>query len=177
MKNLRRVIFKHSHNFRDLGGYATDDNKITKWHKIYRSDCLSNLTEEEWEKFKTLGIKTIIDLRSYSEAKSDVVIPPQGIEYINSPVQHEEIDLDDENKKTKFALANSMEQAYTEMVDDNLDRFASTLNLITEKLSKGPVSYQCTAGKDRTGIVTGMILYICGVYGQDIVGNYEITYK
>ena len=43
----RKLPFTGAHNFRDLGGYKTEDGRAIKWGKIYRSDDLHLLTDED----------------------------------------------------------------------------------------------------------------------------------
>jgi protein tyrosine/serine phosphatase len=38
-----------------------------------------------------------------------------------------------------------------------------------------PVAFYCTAGKDRTGMITAIILSICGVEPEDIVEDYSLS--
>ena len=61
---MRRIICKHVNNLRDLGGYMTQDNRITKFNSIYRSDVPIFLTESELNYFLENNLTTIIDLRT-----------------------------------------------------------------------------------------------------------------
>ena len=46
-EDYRKLPFTGAHNFRDLGGYKTEDGRTVKWGKIYRSDNLHSLTDED----------------------------------------------------------------------------------------------------------------------------------
>jgi protein-tyrosine phosphatase len=59
----RRVPFEGATNFRDLGGYPTVDGGTTRWGKVYRSDGLQSLTDDDVDRFEQLGIKVVYDLR------------------------------------------------------------------------------------------------------------------
>ena len=52
---MRRIICKSVNNLRDLGGYMTQDNRITKFNSIYRSDVPIFLTESELNYFKKIN--------------------------------------------------------------------------------------------------------------------------
>ena len=60
---MRRIVFKNINNLRDLGGYLTKDNKITKFNSIFRSDLPKLMTDEEIKYLIDLGLTTVIDLR------------------------------------------------------------------------------------------------------------------
>ena len=46
-EDYRKLPFTGAHNFRDLGGYKAEDGRTVKWGKIYRSDNLHSLTDED----------------------------------------------------------------------------------------------------------------------------------
>ena len=177
MRKLRRIVLKNAHNLRDLGGYATKDNKVTRWHVLYRSDSLYALTKEEWKFLYTNGIRTIVDLRSSAEMEANKISIPDeyNIVYKKCPVQTTNVDLDSD-ELSKFALNESMEKAYVEMFDDDVNLFCKAFNQIVDCLENGQVIFFCSAGKDRTGIVTAMIMHLCKCYEEDIISNYEISY-
>eukprot|EP00532_Pseudo-nitzschia_australis_P007092 CAMPEP_0168180300 /NCGR_PEP_ID=MMETSP0139_2-20121125/10431_1 /TAXON_ID=44445 /ORGANISM="Pseudo-nitzschia australis, Strain 10249 10 AB" /LENGTH=446 /DNA_ID=CAMNT_0008100443 /DNA_START=231 /DNA_END=1571 /DNA_ORIENTATION=+ len=65
------------------------------------------------------------------------------------------------------------------MLNDLLLRFGApgikyVLDLVAES-DRHPVAFYCTAGKDRTGIITAIILSICGVKSEDIVEDYALS--
>ncbi|MGW1882636.1 tyrosine-protein phosphatase [Streptomyces sp. NPDC001970] len=64
----RHIPFDRLHNFRDLGGYRTEDGRhLVRWGRLYRSDSLGGLGPAQGEpdraRFEALGIRTVIDLR------------------------------------------------------------------------------------------------------------------
>ena len=54
-EDYRKLPFTGAHNFRDLGGYKTEDGRTVKWGKIYRSDNLHSLTDEDLKYMKRLN--------------------------------------------------------------------------------------------------------------------------
>lgn len=89
MKDYKRIPFPHLFNCRDLGGYACADGKFFAYHKIYRSDVPAALNEEEWQRLKEMGVRTMIDLRSTGEQKMTPYKAPEGILQISCPMMVE----------------------------------------------------------------------------------------
>jgi protein-tyrosine phosphatase len=63
----RLIALEGAVNFRDLGGYATDDGRRTRWRVLVRADGLSELTGADLAVMRELGIRTVVDLRSGQE--------------------------------------------------------------------------------------------------------------
>ncbi|KAG7352091.1 protein tyrosine/serine phosphatase [Nitzschia inconspicua] len=65
------------------------------------------------------------------------------------------------------------------MLNELLLRFGApgikyVLDLCAES-DRHPVAFYCTAGKDRTGMISAIILSICGVKPEDIVEDYSLS--
>lgn len=172
---IRRIRLPHLYNFRDLGGYEADGG-VTKWGRIFRGDCPSKLREDEWKRLKGLGIRQIIDLRSTHETAASPVSAPEGIICRScSFLKGDRGSGDAGLAAKKFLESLSLDHGYSDMMKDSLDRVAHILNVVTEGLSDGSVYFFCSAGKDRTGMISAAILYLCGVSREDIVADYCIT--
>ncbi len=65
----RQLIFEGCENFRDLGGYRTVDGRSVRWGMLYRSGHLSFLTDTDVHLARSLGLSTVIDLRTERETK------------------------------------------------------------------------------------------------------------
>ena len=65
----RQLIFEGCENFRDLGGYRTGDGRSVRWGMLYRSGHLSFLTDTDVHLARSLGLSTVIDLRTERETK------------------------------------------------------------------------------------------------------------
>ncbi len=176
-KNLRRIPLENASNFRDLGGYPTEDGKVTKWGILYRSDKLSNLTDEEWDVLNNLGVETIIDLRGDSESEADPITPNYTVDYEAISLMNSFEDPDDSTDAAESQFAQSMQTDYTSTLFGNLPGMVEILDVILEKLSsgEGSVVFLCSAGKDRTGITAALLLYLCGVSREDIVADYMVS--
>src|SRR3954447_13068525 len=54
-------------NFRDLGGYVTDDGRTVRWRTLFRADGLDRLTTGDVEVLRPIGLRTVVDLRMAHE--------------------------------------------------------------------------------------------------------------
>lgn len=178
------IPLKGVNNFRDLGGYRTKDGRKVKWNKFFRSAELAGLTKEDLEYFKSLGIKTILDYRSKGEAgkKPDPLI--EGIENINISAMPA-LDNNDGNfdlfalikeSKSLKSLGDPSEflrKGYIGMAASN--EALKKLMECVQCLEKVPIINHCTAGKDRTGIGSALILLALGVPEETVLEDYLLT--
>lgn len=81
---MRRIVCDNVKNLRDLGGYLTKDNKVTKFNSIYRSDLPKSMSDDEIKYLLKKGLTTVIDLRKKEEInrKKNCLDIPQ-IKYYN----------------------------------------------------------------------------------------------
>ena len=62
-ETTRHLSFERCFNFRDLGGYATEDGRRVKWRRLFRSMTPQWMTPADVEEAKALGIELVVDLR------------------------------------------------------------------------------------------------------------------
>ena len=173
--NYVRLPLKGSENTRDLGGYPTNDNKVTKFHVYIRSSRLTNITEKDNEILKNYGITDIIDLRGVTSIQSTFVsddnINKEYFKFHYIPLSTIEMEqyANNEHEKEDFNFGIG----YTYLLDNK-----TKIKKIFETLAdaEGGVLFHCTAGKDRTGVVSALILGLCNVDIKDIIANYEVTH-
>lgn len=183
MKEYKRLPFEGLKNCRDLGGYACDDGKMIRYHVLYRAEAPTDLSERDWEMMRAAGVRTIIDLRSVSEQKLAPYDVPDWAERISYPLQQNDIPvvssemMDRERMKAAavHAFGKSLADGYTKMIEDAPERMVFLLNTIEKALDRGAVLYHCTAGKDRTGVLSAILYLLCGVEGADIVADYQVS--
>ena len=158
-------------NTRDLGGLLTVDGKKIKKGIIYRSDKLSNLTENDKKKLNQLGIKYIFDFRSKHEKVKEPNNIPNNIKYIEIPIEPESMDINSfiKNNNINDLLINENKR-YASIHSKS---FFDFLNQIIK--NKEPFLYHCTMGKDRTGYATLLILNLLNIPEKTIIENYMLT--
>lgn len=176
MKSYRRLPLTGAKNTRDLGGYPAKGNKITKYHVWYRSDNLHSLTDSDWELLKQANVKIIIDLRSSAErSMQGYDAQAYGIDCFALPLLQENPSLDSAKEVLQNTFVQSMELDYVSMVKENIHNIIEILKKMAEAVKQGAVLFHCSAGKDRTGIISALLLWNAGVAGSDIIADYQVT--
>ena len=159
-----RYLQNSIENMRDIGGYKNNEGGIIKLGKLIRSNLPINLSNEDISIIKKMGINTIIDLRSYEEIKTRKSIF-EGNKDFN--IYHIGMNIGkDIPEKEEF-----VSKSYIEMLT-----LQKEIKKIFEILSKSDrIIYFCNAGKDRTGVITALILKLLGVSEKDIIDDYMYT--
>ena len=71
-QSKRFITFEGCVNFRDLGGYRTNEGRTVTWDRLFRSDALHELTGGDVSRaLRELGLQTMIDLRNHDEVRRD----------------------------------------------------------------------------------------------------------
>ena len=170
-----RLPLEGTKNTRDLGGYPTKDNKVTKFHVFIRSDRLTDIADKDNEFLKNYGITDIIDLRGNTAIQSTFVsddnINREYFEFqLHSLIYLWNMSNMQMPKRDKENFNHGVGYTY---VLENKSRIKEVFDILAE--SDGGVLFHCTAGKDRTGIISALILGLCNAYIKDIIANYEVT--
>ena len=160
-------------NTRDLGGYRIDSNKVTRGNLFFRSDNTNNLTNYDVMKLiDKHNLKHVIDLRYESEITSspDKLSNVEGVTYHNIPLY-----IPKEQMKSLIKGDIDLGDAYIKSLEqkDVVKNIFGTIASIDD----GALLFHCTNGKDRTGIVSALLLGLCGVSNEDIISNYSLTYE
>lgn len=180
LADKNQIEIKKVNNFRFLGGLKNQEGKILKDSLIFRSGNLHQLKSSSFEAFDKLKINKVIDLRTKQEIKKETDNLPSTIIYKNYPAFE---DKNDEMKSAKkLALKGKITKAdadkrmlkfYTDYVSENPEVIKT---IITEILdSDQPILYHCTAGKDRTGMITALILKILKFDNDVIFEEYLVS--
>ena len=174
----RLVPLDAVHNFRDLGGYRTDDGRTIGWGRLFRADGLYRLTADDLAVVDALGIRTVVDLRSGPEFEQHGRFPLERypvafhhLPILDSTWQASEIpDVDD----TDAGAIEFLTWAYSDMLVQGADRFAHAFSVLAVP-GAAPAVFHCAAGKDRTGVLAALILGGLGVDPDAIVDDYALT--
>jgi len=176
----RHIYFKKVVNFRDVGGLKTTQGRTVKWGKIFRSDNLSQLRASEFDKFNDLKIKRVFDLRTPQEIEGKEDHLPANVTYVHAPsvLDHGDLLSGMKSKVLNGEISDEqsiqiMAEFYRTIVANNVPALKQLLQTILN--SDEPVLYHCSAGKDRTGITTALLLSILKVDRQTIINEYLLS--
>jgi protein-tyrosine phosphatase len=169
---VRRLIdLEGCLNFRDLGGYPTDDGRRLRWRRLYRSDALDQLTQTDVARLRgELGVRDVIDLRSSAERR---LAGPGRL--ADGPIRVHHVPLFDGEvvARQDFGAAATLGDRYALLAEYAGAAIARVLEIVAA--ADGPAVYHCAAGKDRTGVVSAVILGLLGVRDEVIVADYVAT--
>jgi protein-tyrosine phosphatase len=168
----RQVKLEGGSNFRDLGGYPTNENKHVKWGHIYRSADISKMTDNDLKTIGNLHLGTVCDLRGPDELKTNPDRLPDGITYINLPAGSESV-----KASTNYATMNrdSMMLSFYTRTDHLKAKYQPVFEQLLAIHDGKGLMFHCTAGKDRTGVGAALILSALGVPRVYIVADYAAT--
>lgn len=174
------VKIKKVNNFRTLGNIKNSEGKTLKKGKFYRSGNLYKLKNSSFKELDKLGIKEIIDLRNAKEISDKPDNLPDNIIYKKySAFQDQGDQLSQAKKLVLKGKVNALDadkrmlDFYREYVTENPETIKKIITEILE--SNQPVLYHCTAGKDRTGIITALILTILKFDKDTIYNDYLLS--
>jgi protein-tyrosine phosphatase len=169
----RRISFEGCFNFRDLGGYESADGSWVTPRRLYRADGPHALTSADAEKMRGLGLVTVIDLRTAQEAdeRGRYVTTLAGIVEHHLPM----IDvLPDADELPDWIDPNVVADQYRSMLEHGSATVGTALRLLSDAAAY-PAMFHCSAGKDRTGILSAILLGLLGVPDDTIVADYVLS--
>jgi protein-tyrosine phosphatase len=170
MTTERVIALEGAVNFRDLGGYATVDGRQTRWRVLFRADGLSELSETDFAIMRDLGIRTVVDLRSgYEVEQSRFDVAAHPADFHHFPFIDQLPDVETWDRQPGLLGAQ-----YKEMLDDAAPQIIGALSVLAAPEAQ-PAVFHCTAGKDRTGLLSALVLSLLGVPEETVVADYALS--
>lgn len=180
-KNERIIRLRSIHNIRTLGGMRTIGGKIREG-LFYRSAALDEVNENDLSALEEkLGVKKVIDLRTEEEVRKAPDRPLGKIRYLYLPVCRDQIpgvsrEAEPGKSNITVDMLPDMCETYAGVMrgEEYVDNFAAIIREIVTHRG-GALLWHCTAGKDRCGITTAVILSLLGVPREKILEDYLLT--
>lgn len=170
----RRIHATGTHNLRDLGGYATAAGRPVPPGRFWRGDSLHALAPGEAARLHFEGLAMVIDLRSPAEVR-DAPSPlarQSGVDWVNLPL----FDALSPGDLAQVAVpeGHPLLAVYITAIETRGTAIRSILHRMAQA-REGAVLFNCTAGKDRTGLIAALLLGLAGVSHSQIIADYSAT--
>ena len=161
-------------NLRDIGGYRTIDGRWVKMGLVYRSDQLDRLSDKDLAAIATLSPSLVVDLRTEKERRGGPDRIPAGAQGLvadvlaTSPPDASAV-LKGPSPETGVNFLIAANRLFVSMPSAR-EAYASLVSRVPKE--DGAVVYHCSAGKDRTGWGTAVLLTALGVPRQTVEADY-----
>ncbi|WP_173097513.1 tyrosine-protein phosphatase [Actinomadura verrucosospora] len=176
---VRDIAVDGAVNVRDIGGYTARDGRHVRYGLVYRSASLSKVTAAGIAQLQRLGLSASVDFRSQLEVgMSGADKLPAGVTPVAANINAFSptlLTMLPDLLKAILAQDKSgefMALSYRGFVHDPDARKQFTTALKRIAAGQGPVLYHCTEGKDRTGVMTAVLLTILGVPKAQVYADY-----
>jgi protein-tyrosine phosphatase len=170
-------LLEGQHNFRDLGGLRTNTGRRIRPELLFRSGDLHSLTDEDIRILEKLKISVVIDFRSPKERE---IRPNRSIstvkEIILLPIHDAPRQLASEYVRTNngSGLEMLLVKEYERIIQNYIPEYQKFLSILATHPDT-PVLFQCSAGKDRTGLAAFFLLTAMGIREEDKLRDYYAT--
>ncbi len=164
---LRNVALDGVRNMRDLGGLR-GTRGIIPHERFYRSGTLVDANEADRRLFRERGVTLDLDLRTLFEAENQGDALSRDPRFAYRRISLLGVGIED------WFRAGDLRGLYLHALDDHQDSFREVFHMMATH-GDGAVVYHCTSGKDRTGMVTAILLDLAGVERDAIVDDYAIS--
>jgi protein-tyrosine phosphatase len=170
----RDLVWDACLNVRDLGGHPTQEGGETRFGAYVRADNVERLTERGWRALVDYGVRTVVDLRL---AEERTTAPPEGLPIVSlhRPLVPDfgHPDWEEINALSLGATPpDSTHLVYVQFLERYRDRFGHAIATIATADNGGAVLFHCMGGKDRTGLVTALLLRLVGVEHEAVAADY-----
>jgi len=164
-------------NFRDLGGYRNRDGATVAWRRIFRSGDFRKITPVDIDLVKKdIKLATIIDLRTLEETEGQGkwACGEHGIQYHHIPFPGGGGNKKEDQRQLKESV--NLGEFYLNII--NAKNFKKQITAALEIIARPkshPLAFHCAIGKDRTGILSAILLSILGVDDATIIEDYTLS--
>lgn len=175
-RTYRRLLpLEGGSNFRDLGGYPTMEGATVKRGVLFRSGAMTGLTEGDQAYLERFAFQSIVDLRSSEERE---LYPNPWAAQSDVPYLFHDYSIIDMMRGASGDRASAeMSADYGPMYRTMLDTLKPQLKLFFDRLlgEAVPLVVNCSAGQDRTGVTSALLLSVLGVPRPMILEDYLLS--
>lgn len=175
----RLLPLEGGRNFRDMGGYETADGQRVRWGQLYRSGVMDGLTPADYDYLSDLGIKVVCDLRTAQERSAEPTKWAAGdADYLffPDPVSGDPagfMSVFQSPDVTPEAVREAMAEGYAHIAQEQAPAYREMFTRLAA--GEAPLAFNCSAGKDRTGIGAALILTALGIPEETVIADYALS--
>ena len=181
----RKLGMEGTPNFRDFGGYQTEDGRQVKWGYLFRSGQLSTLSDRDLALLDSLELDLVCDFRREEEQVSEPsrfppdrrpriaslpIIPGSNSRFFEEAEKQGGGQLEFERQ----AMFDFMVEINRDFAEGQRETYARMFQEILE-LDEARFLVHCAAGKDRTGFAAALVLSGLGVPRDVVMRDYMLT--
>jgi protein-tyrosine phosphatase len=168
----RSIAFQAVFNVRDLGGLRTREGRLVRRGRAFRADGVNRLDGPDLEVARSLGLRTVVDLRTLGEVERHGRFPVEHlpVRWYHLPVLQgmwSEQELVATDGPVPF-----LRDRYLDMLIEGGAAITRSIELAADE---APLLFHCAAGKDRTGVVAAVLLGLLDVRHEDIADDYHLS--
>jgi protein-tyrosine phosphatase len=171
----RSLAWDGCFNVRDLGGLETASGHRTRRGAVVRADNVRRLSAAGWQAALDHGVRRLVDLRFEGE-KPGEPSPPEGVEVVGVSLfgQHDpQVERAfDERMRDADDIASVFAAGYIRTLEESPERVAAAVAAVADGDHTDGIVIHCLAGKDRTGIVSALLLGVAGVPDEIVAADY-----
>lgn len=175
----RLLPLEGGRNFRDLGGYVGHEGRRVRWGLVFRSGTMARLTAADQALIRGLGVTTICDFRANEERLREptdwAAIDPELV-YRSRDYITDSSGLRDVLRNPQAApadISEAMRQFYGEIAYTHAESYRVMFQDVID--GRLPLAFNCSAGKDRTGMAAALMLHVLGVDREIILQDYALS--
>ncbi|MGW5072336.1 tyrosine-protein phosphatase [Rhodococcus sp. NPDC004095] len=166
-------------NFRDVAGTGDGYSAVFGLSHVnkgvfYRSNAIVP-NEADLATLAGLNLSTVFDLRTDAEVAKKPDVLPDGVTYTHLPIGAGDFSTELSRIKSPDDSRTFMQSMNRQFVTGENERAMFGAMLTDMATAQGPMVFHCTAGKDRTGWTTYLLLSIAGVNSETIMDDYLLT--
>lgn len=173
----RVLSFQGGCNFRDIGGYRTQQGSHTRWGKVYRTGVLTYFTADDHAPLTQLQVRAICDLRRAEEREREPTRWPHSninaLSWDDGIITPTIRSLSADRPKNAAGMFDTMIELYRALPEWMGPRIGGMFSAIAN--GDVPLIVHCAAGKDRTGIAVAVLLRSLGVPQDTAIQDYLLT--
>jgi hypothetical protein len=170
----RHVSWTGFYNARDLGGLPTSDGGATRSGQLFRSALPRFVTPDGWREAYAAGVRTVLDLRSDQEVVDEQPVDGDGLTRMR-------VALDPWDDQEFWTVLKTRRWAGTPLYFSPLlaRKPISVAAVVTAiaRAEPGGVIFHCAAGRDRTGVLSLLLLGLAGVDADTIADDYDLSHE